>query len=332
MGQRQTTPEPPYFGPLPLLVQQDSQNGPQLGTWFYHNGQIGSSALVTDALGNEATGFLYLPYGEIDQAHSNGGYSTTFDFTSQERDPESDLMYYRSRFYDPSIGRFLTPDSTIPNWRDPQAFNRYAYVDGNPIRYTDPTGHKSCGWNLDCQIHSALDKAAHAVGAAVQAASNASANHLAQSWQTDIEEPWKYNVDRYRAQLHTIVDIHAIVAGISVAIIASPLGPVEAGALGGAAGGFVYGAGHGLVDGNSVDKALNQGLREAATGAIVGATAGWIVGIPPAAALPVLGTASLQAAWIAFRRDNGFDQNGPDGDSKNGNALDWIYHERDRFF
>lgn len=50
-------------------------------------------------------------------------------------------MYYNARFYDPSIGRFLTPDTIVPDVTDAQAFNRYAYVLNNPIKYTDPTGH-----------------------------------------------------------------------------------------------------------------------------------------------------------------------------------------------
>lgn len=51
-------------------------------------------------------------------------------------------MYYNARFYDPSIGRFLTPDAIVPNPTDAQHFNRYAYVTNNPIKYTDPTGHE----------------------------------------------------------------------------------------------------------------------------------------------------------------------------------------------
>ena len=66
---------------------------------------------------------------------------TTIKFTSQELDEETGLYYYRSRFYDPSLGRFLTPDTIVPDCTNPQAFNRYAYVLNNPIIYTDPTGH-----------------------------------------------------------------------------------------------------------------------------------------------------------------------------------------------
>ena len=59
----------------------------------------------------------------------------------QEYAPESSLYYYNARYYDPSIGVFTTADTMIPSSTDPMAYNRYMYVRGNPIIYTDPTGH-----------------------------------------------------------------------------------------------------------------------------------------------------------------------------------------------
>jgi hypothetical protein len=41
----------------------------------------------------------------------------------------------------PYINRFLSADTIVPGAANPQAWNRYSYVLGNPLRYTDPTGH-----------------------------------------------------------------------------------------------------------------------------------------------------------------------------------------------
>jgi hypothetical protein len=49
-------------------------------------------------------------------------------------------MYYGARFYDGALGRFISPDTIVPEPGDPQALNRYSYVLNNPLRYTDPTG------------------------------------------------------------------------------------------------------------------------------------------------------------------------------------------------
>ncbi len=54
------------------------------------------------------------------------------------------LMNYNARWYDPALGRFVQADTLIPQPGNPQAWDRYAYVENNPLRYTDPSGHEFC--------------------------------------------------------------------------------------------------------------------------------------------------------------------------------------------
>ena len=57
-------------------------------------------------------------------------------------------MDYKARFYSVGLGRFLQPDSIIPNPANPQSWNRYSYVENRPILFNDPFGHDSvCGYS-----------------------------------------------------------------------------------------------------------------------------------------------------------------------------------------
>jgi RHS repeat-associated protein len=56
------------------------------------------------------------------------------------------LMFYQSRFYDPQLGRFTQADTIIPeSTQGTQAWDRYAGMNNNPVRYNDPSGHVACG-------------------------------------------------------------------------------------------------------------------------------------------------------------------------------------------
>lgn len=46
-----------------------------------------------------------------------------------------------ARYYLPEVGRFISPDTVVPEPEEPQSYNRYAYSLNNPVRYTDPSGH-----------------------------------------------------------------------------------------------------------------------------------------------------------------------------------------------
>ncbi len=51
---------------------------------------------------------------------------------------------------DSALGRFAQADTLIPQPSDPQAWDRYADVENNPLRYTDPSGHDICDEDGNC--------------------------------------------------------------------------------------------------------------------------------------------------------------------------------------
>ena len=62
-------------------------------------------------------------------------------FTGQRFD-QTGLYFYNARYYDATIGRFISPDSIVPDPLNPQSLNRYSYCLNNPLRYVDPSGHE----------------------------------------------------------------------------------------------------------------------------------------------------------------------------------------------
>jgi len=83
----------------------------------------------------------YLPYGETRPDFAAGPFPTDRRFTGQREEVTLGLYDYGARFYSPSLGRFISADSIVPEPNQPQSLNRYMYTLGNPLRYTDPSGH-----------------------------------------------------------------------------------------------------------------------------------------------------------------------------------------------
>ncbi len=106
---------------------------------YLHPNHLGSTDLLTDKTGTEVAHYEYTPWGET--FSKTGTASVPHQYTGKELDPETGFYFYESRYYDPQLGRFLTPDTIVPVPHDPQAFNRYSYAHNNPLVYTDPTGH-----------------------------------------------------------------------------------------------------------------------------------------------------------------------------------------------
>ena len=69
-------------------------------------------------------------------------YPTAKLFTGQRLD-STGLYYYNARYYDSTIGRFISPDTIGTDYNNPQSLNRYTYCLNNPLNQNDPTGHWS---------------------------------------------------------------------------------------------------------------------------------------------------------------------------------------------
>jgi RHS repeat-associated protein len=79
----------------------------------------------------------YYAYGK--DRHPTGTVPTDNRFTGQKEDATG-LVYMNARYYDPVLGQFVSPDTLVPDATNLFDYNRYMYVRGNPLKFTDPTG------------------------------------------------------------------------------------------------------------------------------------------------------------------------------------------------
>ena len=109
---------------------------------FIHTDGLGSPVARTDATGNVVSRTRYEPYG-----FTASGAAPTIGFTGHVNDADTGLTYMQQRYYDPVAGRFLSIDPVMTDASTGGSFNRYAYANNNPYKYTDPDGRFS---TADC--------------------------------------------------------------------------------------------------------------------------------------------------------------------------------------
>jgi len=107
-------------------------------TYYYHRDHQGSITALTDEEGKIVESFLYdEAYGTILDHYKTEATLNPYCYTGREFDSH-DLYYYRARYYDPTIGRFISSDPIEFLAGD---FNFYRYVGNDPVNWVDPSGY-----------------------------------------------------------------------------------------------------------------------------------------------------------------------------------------------
>jgi RHS repeat-associated protein len=140
-----------YLGVQGATIGVVTKTGSTQQATYWLKDQLGSIDVVADGAGNVLEHLDYEPFGKrrnngaTDPNGTLASSSTNRGFTGQEELDEVGLVHMNGRVYDPSIGRFVSPDPTIPHPANPQSYNRFAYVMNNPLSLTDPTGYADSG-------------------------------------------------------------------------------------------------------------------------------------------------------------------------------------------
>lgn len=130
-----------------------SAEGPSF-TYYYHYDALGSVAGLTDPTGHLAQRYVYDVWGlrALSAPGPQVGTRNKFGYKGEALDPGTSLYYLRARYYDPTLGRFISQDPLSGFDREPQSLNRFVYVRNNPATLTDRTGLCSAADDFsDCE-------------------------------------------------------------------------------------------------------------------------------------------------------------------------------------
>jgi RHS repeat-associated protein len=103
--------------------------------FFPHQDGLNSVVAVTDAGGERVASYNYEAFGTIKDA--TGALGNPITYTGRWIEPETGDYFYRARYYDAGVGRFVSKDPIREKSGD---YNYYRYVFNNPVKYNDPFG------------------------------------------------------------------------------------------------------------------------------------------------------------------------------------------------
>jgi RHS repeat-associated protein len=102
-----------------------------------HPDPSGSPAMLSDVSGLVSAREHYRPYGDKLFSPTT---NESAGFANKAFDASTNLSYMSARYYNPTLGRFISPDPVHFIEGNIHSFNRYAYANNNPMKFVDPDG------------------------------------------------------------------------------------------------------------------------------------------------------------------------------------------------
>ena len=114
-------------------------------TSYFETDGSGSTTSLSNASGALAQTYTFDSFGKT--TNSSGSLTNPFQYTSRELDSETNLYYFRARYFDPNVGRFISEDPL--SWS--VGTNYYSYVQNSPLNLLDPSGLAPCKIDAKCR-------------------------------------------------------------------------------------------------------------------------------------------------------------------------------------
>jgi len=132
-----------------LIVYNRSSTGTNL-TYYITKDHLGSSAAITDQTGALLVKEMFGAWGYNENTPAQQATVATIsrhEYTGQEQIDNTGVLLtnMKGRIYSPVGSLFLSPDPYLQDPGNTQNFNRYSYVNNNPLSYIDPTGFDETG-------------------------------------------------------------------------------------------------------------------------------------------------------------------------------------------
>jgi RHS repeat-associated protein len=139
-----------YFGsdlevdPSGTIVKYYNANGMLIArndgeVHYVHQDLAHATRIETDAEGGLTNSYEYTAFGAPHRETETADHD--IGFSGGRTEEQLGLVVMGARTYDPTLGRFLSADSVIPDPYRPQSLDRYSYVENDPVNHWDPSGH-----------------------------------------------------------------------------------------------------------------------------------------------------------------------------------------------
>ena len=139
--------------PIGMLYRNSQDETGEFEVFWYEKNVQGDIVAVYDGAGNKLINYVYDAFGNFYEGYSQANANSParlnpFRYRGYYYDTDLKMYYLQSRYYDPVIGRFISPDKFATTGQSVLGSNMFAYCLNDPTNNVDLNGYYSIWWPL----------------------------------------------------------------------------------------------------------------------------------------------------------------------------------------